>query len=104
MDITSESSEITSSYSNLIFGNTLQTTDHTSNCVNNDIAVPFFYDQCCVTCPSYQGNFWADSPHPMAMYLDDTMDLYENTVSDVCNEFVTSDTFEGVNIMEYYLR
>ena len=104
MNITSEGSELTNTGSMFILGSTLQTTDQVSNCVNNDLAVPFFYDECCVTCPSYQGDFWLDSPHPMAAYLDDTPDLYGNTISDVCNAFVASDHFEGINIMEYYLR
>ncbi len=72
--------------------------------------VPWFYGKCCLTCPSHQGGHWSDEPHPMAQYLDTDPDSYGLTDADVCSSGGAehsgggSWSFEGVNVMEYYLR
>jgi hypothetical protein len=106
MNIDNQSAEVLNASSSFTEGTTLQSTDSGSSCIDNSLAVPFFYGECCSVCPSYQGNYWSDSPHPMASYLDNTVDLYGNTTSEVCSGSfaITSDNFEGVNLMEYYLR
>ncbi len=106
MNINSETTTLQNASDLFAYGTELMTTDDDSTCITNDLGVPFFYTLCCPACPSYQGDYWIDNPHPMAEYLDVTMDLYGNTTSEVCpsGSSLTSNFFEGVNQMEYYLR
>ncbi|MFH1463952.1 MAG: MopE-related protein [Pseudomonadota bacterium] len=72
--------------------------------------VPWFYGGCCSTCPTFKGTAWTDEPHPMANYLDVTADLDGLTVADTCpsgaaiHSYFGIGTYEGVNVMEFYLR
>ena len=75
---------------------------------NND-AVPWFYSSCCTTCPTFGGSYWTDEAHPMASYIDTTEDYYGNLDADVCSSGAAqpndnSSSYEGANIMEYYIR
>ena len=89
----------------------LSTTDSgpSTDCVNSYGAVPWFYSTCCTTCPSFQGSYWADQAHPMASYTDSDPDIHGKLASDVCpsgaalpNE--NGGGYEGINVMEIYLR
>ncbi len=88
---------------------TLSTTDQgpATACVSTH-AVPWFYGGCCATCPTYQGGYWADSPHPMASYPATTPDLSGRTTTDVCGSAgptVTSGAgYVGFNEMAYFVR
>ncbi len=81
-----------------------------SYCVSSNHGVPWFYGGCCVTCPTYKGAAWGDEPHPMAKYLDSDADLYGNTDLDACPSGAAqknasgAGVYEGVNVMEFYLR
>ncbi len=78
---------------------------------NPNNGIPWFYGASCGdTCPSLQGTAWLNDSHPMADYLDVTPDYFGRLVAERCpsgapvwSEFGTGD-FEGINIMEYYLR
>ena len=74
-------------------------------CPNSYNAVPWFYTQCCSTCPTFGYPYWS-TPHPMASYLDGVPDHYGNTTGNSCpsGAAITSSTHEGINSMEYYLR
>ncbi|MBN2798069.1 MAG: hypothetical protein JXX28_02890, partial [Deltaproteobacteria bacterium] len=96
----------------MISATTLSTTDSgpsSSTCVTSSSqGVPWFYSSCCSTCPTYLGGYWADEPHPMQNYTDDTGDFYGNRQGDVCQIAVVnsapSTSYWGGNRMEYYLR
>ena len=77
-----------------------------STCVTSYDGVPWFYGLCCSTCPTFKGGYWSDTAHPMASYLDTTADAFGSTSADVCPSggAVTSYYFEGINVMEYYVR
>ena len=72
--------------------------------------VPWFYGGCCNTCPTFKGGSWSDEPHPMADYLDTDADLYGLTTAEACPSGAAeanaggAGVYEGVNVMEYYLR
>ncbi len=92
----------------LLSSDALSTTDQgpATDCVSTH-AVPWFYGGCCATCPTYQGGYWADSPHPMLSYGDDTPDALGNTVDTVCAadaERASSASFVGLNAMDVLLR
>lgn len=78
-------------------------------CVNApNFGVPWFYSVCCSTCPTYQGGYWTDEPHPMESYSD-TADATGKTEAQVCaGQSIVRDqsgsTFRGVDSMEVYLR
>ena len=89
----------------------LSTTDSgpSTACVNDYDGVPWFYSTCCTTCPSFKSDYWSDEAHPMASYTDSNADLYGQLASDVCpsgaalpNE--NGGGYEGINVMEIYLR
>ena len=89
----------------------LSTTDVGSytTCINDYDAVPWFYSHCCTTCPTFGSSYWDDEAHPMASYLDTTADAYGNLDADVCSSGAAQPndnaaSYEGANIMEYYLR
>lgn len=93
----------------IVNGPELTTTDSgpSAACIANG-AVPWFYGECCSTCPTYQGGYW-DEPHPMAAYPDDTPDLAGNTTADVCAGGPQLSTnpeqnYVGINQMSYWLR
>ncbi len=81
-----------------------------SSCVTAGYGVPWFYGGCCITCPTYKGAAWSDEPHPMAKYLDTDVDLYGLTDLDACPSGASeknasgAGVYEGVNVMEFYLR
>ena len=108
--ITSSSTSLSAITAPVTFANTttLSTADSgpSSACVNNYDATPWFYTNCCTTCPTFDGTYWTDEAHPMASYIDGTPDEYGNVDADVCSSgaAVTSYGYEGVNVMEYYLR
>jgi hypothetical protein len=74
-----------------------------SGCPSGSSAVPWTYEGCCWTCPTYQGSYWVDSPHPMANYLP-TADLNGRTVATACTAPVISSGYYGINAMEYFVR
>ena len=108
--IDSSSTSLSTVSSSVTFANTTQlsTTDGgpSSACVTSYNAVPWFYTTCCTTCPTFGAGYWLDGAHPMASYIDSTADDYGNTDADVCGSgaAVTSLGYEGINIMEYYIR
>ena len=71
--------------------------------------MPWFYEDCCHTCPAFKNDYWADEAHPMVNYVDTTPDLSGALAADVCpsgeaqpNE--NGGPYRGVNAMEYFLR
>ncbi len=108
--ITDTSASLTGLSSGVYMTNSteLSTTDSgpSSYCPSGYDADPWFYSDCCTTCPTFKGGYWADEAHPMASYISDTADLNGNIDADVCpsGAAVSSSGYEGVNDMEYYLR
>ncbi|MFT5684313.1 MAG: hypothetical protein ACI8RZ_005254, partial [Myxococcota bacterium] len=94
----------------LMNSTTLATTDTGSDtCVSNYDAVPWFYSSCCTTCPTFGGSYWTDEAHPMASYINTTADEYGYTDADACpsGAAVSNDSgssYEGANVMEYFIR
>lgn len=88
---------------------TLSATDSgpSQSCVSTH-AVPWFYGGCCSTCPTYQGGYWADSPHPMASYVTSVPDLSGRTTADACGAggpvLAASGGFVGLQEMAYFVR
>lgn len=89
----------------------LSTTDSgpSTDCVNAYGGVPWFYSTCCSTCPSFLSNYWTDEAHPMIGYSEGPADLNGRTAADACpsgaalpNE--SGGGYEGINVMEFYLR
>lgn len=93
----------------IVNSDTLSTTDQgpAVSCVSTH-AVPWFYGSCCSTCPTYQGGYWSDAPHPMASYPLTTPDLAGQTTAEVCGSAgptVSGDgSFAGFNEMAYFVR
>jgi hypothetical protein len=108
--ISSSTTTLSAITATVTFANTttLSSTDTgpSTACVNGYDAVNWFYTSCCTTCPTFQGSYWSDEAHPMASYISSTPDEYGNLDADVCasGAAVTSYGYEGVNVMEYYLR
>ncbi len=86
----------------------LSTTDSGpgQGCINSHGGVPWFYSNCCNTCPSFKGKYWTDAPHPMVGDLHAKKDLNGKLLKDVCGAagVVQSYTGYGLNSMEFYLR
>ncbi len=100
-----------SSAASLTNAEDLSTTDAgpSTECVNGYDAVPWFYSNCCTTCPSFMGSYWSDEAHPMASYTDTRPDIFGRTTADACPSGVpvpneNGGGYEGVNVMEYYVR
>lgn len=77
-------------------------------CVNSNLGIPWLYTSCCSTCPSYQGGYWKDGPHPMSSRMA-TPDLsgetmYTRCAPDLPRQSDNGTSYYGINIMEYYLR
>ncbi|HCH63553.1 MAG TPA: hypothetical protein DFR83_12165 [Deltaproteobacteria bacterium] len=93
----------------IVNGDTLSATDHgpSQSCVSNH-AVPWFYASCCATCPTYQGGYWSDSPHPMASYTTTVPDLAGRLAADVCGAggplLASGGDFVGMMEMAYFVR
>lgn len=91
---------------NMINSTTLSTTKSGpgQGCVNNYSASPWFYADCCSTCPTYKGVYW-DEPHPMVNYIG-TPDSLGVTAAVACggDAVLASFAYTGVNVMEYFLR
>ncbi len=116
LTITSTTAQVTglSSSVTIASNNSISTTDSgpNSSCVNSpNNGVPWYDGGCGLTCPTYKGAAWTDEAHPMASYLDTDMDEYGNYDTDVCpsgsalgNGASGTGAYEGVNVMEYYLR
>jgi len=92
-------------------GGQLSTTDSgaSSDCVTERDAVPWFYANCCTTCPTYGAGYWDDSAHPMVPYGQSTADYYGNTIGAVCpsgsaEANANGSSYRGLNAMEYYVR
>jgi hypothetical protein len=107
------------SFSNVLqlnYQTLLSTTDSgpAQACVNGASLIPWFYVNCCRTCPTCGavGYFWPDEPHPMDWYVGTVQDLFGKTVSspDICNGAAVQRSFEpahefyGINSMEVFLR
>lgn len=92
----------------IVNGSTLTTGDSGPDalCINSG-GVPWFYNNCCSTCPTFQGGYWADEPHPMMSYAA-TTDAVGRTQSAACGgqsvRLATGGGFSGVDSMEMYLR
>ena len=88
----------------------LSTTDSgpSSTCVSDYGAVPWFYSTCCTTCPTFFGSYWSDEPHPMASYVDAQPDINGLTTANTCPSGAAlpanQASYEGINVMEFYLR
>jgi hypothetical protein len=69
--------------------------------------VPWFYGNCCASCPTYKGGYWADTPHPMHIGIN-TQDLYGLTDAAACPsgaaQLASGGRYRGINAMEYLLR
>lgn len=93
----------------MVSGTELSTTDTgpSQNCVAENLGVPWFFGQCCATCPVYQGSYWTE-PHPMVSYVADVPDLNGNTQTEVCSGdaqmAINGSVYVGVDSMAYYLR
>ncbi|MEM6989944.1 MAG: fibrinogen-like YCDxxxxGGGW domain-containing protein [Myxococcota bacterium] len=78
-----------------------------TNCVATNLGVPWFFGQCCATCPVYQGGYWTE-PHPMVSYVHSTPDLTGQVETDVCSGTpelaINGSVYRGLDAMEYYLR
>jgi hypothetical protein len=71
-------------------------------------AVPWFYTGCCASCPTFKGDFWSDTPHPMHLQIG-TPDVYGLTDVAACPSGAAQwahngTAFRGLNVMEYLLR
>ena len=93
----------------LVNGPSLTTTDSGPDpiCISNG-AVPWFYNNCCTTCPTYKGTYWNDEPHPMVSYAS-AADSLGRTASAVCGGQAVrgadiGGAYSGVDSMEVYLR
>eukprot|EP00164_Ancoracysta_twista_P004214 GFYU01005671.1.p1 GENE.GFYU01005671.1~~GFYU01005671.1.p1 ORF type:complete len:472 (+),score=106.08 GFYU01005671.1:139-1416(+) len=78
-----------------------------SNCPKTYGAVPWTYKSCCLTCPTFKGSYWTDSPHPMINQGQLTADMDGKTVDDVCGagtELEISRGYVGVNQMDYLAK
>ncbi|HEY1554236.1 MAG TPA: fibrinogen-like YCDxxxxGGGW domain-containing protein [Kofleriaceae bacterium] len=94
----------------IVNGPSLSTTDvgPDIDCVTPDNGVPWFYDACCSTCPTFGASYWLDEPHPMESYST-TADALGKTEADVCAGHAiqmdqAGSTFRGVDTMEVFLR
>ncbi len=93
----------------IVNSDTLSATDQgpSQSCVSTH-AVPWFYGGCCATCPTYQGGYWSDSPHPMASYTRTVPDLHGQLATDVCGasgpQLANSGDFVGMMEMAYFVR
>ncbi|MCO4743432.1 MAG: hypothetical protein KC912_01500 [Proteobacteria bacterium] len=111
VDATSQEATLTGLTSSvgLVNGEFLSTSDSgpAQGCTAND-AVPWFYSGCCLTCPSFKGNFWTDEAHPMVSYVETDADLFGNVASDVCSDAIQraeiGTVYLGVDTMELYFR
>ncbi|HTR49918.1 MAG TPA: fibrinogen-like YCDxxxxGGGW domain-containing protein [Kofleriaceae bacterium] len=81
-----------------------------TSCVAMDDGVPWFYNGCCSTCPTFGGSYWTDTPHPMEAYTT-TADALGNTEATACtgktiqvDQIPMGGTFRGVDSMEIYLK
>jgi hypothetical protein len=93
----------------ILTNNTLLSTTNSGpsgGCVTGSRGVPWFYSSCCTTCPTYQGGYWADQPHPMVSFVAGSADLNGNRLGDVCggDSVIVSSGYYGMNAMEIYLR
>ena len=94
----------------IVNGPQLSTTDSGPDtlCTNMYSGVPWFYNNCCSTCPTFQGAYWNDEPHPMMSYFA-TADAFGRTAPMVCGGQTPRGAdngagFRGVDTMEVYLR
>jgi hypothetical protein len=77
-------------------------------CLNDwNHGVPWFYNQCCSTCPAFAGSYW-EFPRPMVSYTH-LPDLFGRTDDDACTgptEYSSpfNDHFRGANQMDYFMR
>ncbi|ACY14330.1 fibrinogen-like YCDxxxxGGGW domain-containing protein [Haliangium ochraceum] len=79
-----------------------------TDCVADYQAVPWLYERCCSTCPTFENNYWRDEPHPMSSRMN-IADLFGETMFTQCapaepRRSDNNSTFYGINVMEYYLR
>ena len=94
----------------MFVGTELSTMDDgpATTCVMDYDGVPWFYMNCCITCPTFRGEYWNER-HPMVYnYTDIVPDLASQTRSDVCQGEPQPSLIEpgvyGANAMEYCLR
>ncbi len=85
---------------------TLSATDTgpSTDCVNNQNAVPWFYASCCALCPTFGGNYF-DPPSPMIGFLDTEDDIFGLRTDDVCSgePDISNGQYGGKSIV-YYVR
>lgn len=79
-----------------------------TSCVNSQFGAPWLYGSCCNTCPTYQGSYWFDEPHPMSSRMS-SPDFFGETMYTRCapespHQSDNNSGYYGINIMEYYLR
>ena len=91
---------------NMINNSLLSTKDSgpSQSCINIHGGAPWFYSNCCSTCPTFAGSYWP-TPRPMASYLG-TPDQYASVQSGVCDNaaVAVSQGYTGINDMAYYVR
>lgn len=78
-------------------------------CVAADSGVPWFYANCCATCPTFGNAYWSDEPHPMQSYTSTTADVFGKTEAQACVGHTVraadnASAFRGDDSMEVYLR
>ena len=76
-----------------------------TGCINSFKGAPWFYSNCCNTCPTFAGAYWPD-PHPMVSYTSTVSDIFGKSPAVVCSGEapIISKGFQGANSMEYYIR
>lgn len=78
------------------------------SCVTGSNGVPWFYGSCCSTCPTYQGGYFNDSPHPMISYVGTAADAFGRTQGQVCSAalpvLANGGEYRGIDRLEFYLR
>lgn len=88
---------------------TLDSGPDSAVCIQSSLGVPWFYGSCCSTCPTYQGSYWNDEPHPMTSYVGDQPDFFGKVEADVCAGQTpriadNASVFRGIDTMEMYVR
>jgi len=82
-----------------------------ANCVTADDGVPWFYNACCSTCPTFGAGYWTDEPHPMENYTTSADELGKTETNACAGKTIQTDQlapsgggFRGVDSMEIYVR
>jgi hypothetical protein len=93
----------------IVNGPSLSTSDSgpfAASCAGTDQGVPWFYNGCCSTCPTFKNIYWTDEPHPMESQSATVADFFGKNEANVCGAQMPriSNTYRGVDSMEFYFR